>query len=76
VAGDAGIKMINPSPDVTDALADLLAGGVSSESPDSDASMISLDVDPSHAAHECHVQYDDHIPKSFQQAMRTPLAAS
>jgi hypothetical protein len=61
VESDSGDKIINPSPDVTDALADLLAGGVSSsESPDSESPIVSLDVDLASPVHaQCmHVMYN------------------
>jgi hypothetical protein len=77
VESESGVKVLNPSPDVTDALADLLAGGVSSsESPDSESPIVSLDVDPASSVHACHVQCDADIPRSFQQAMKSPLAAA
>jgi hypothetical protein len=77
VESESGIKMINPSPEVTDALGDLLAAAVSSsESPDSESSIVCLDVHPAGPVHACHLQCDDGIPRSFQQAMKSPLAAA
>jgi hypothetical protein len=75
VESDSGAKIINPSSLETDALAELLTGGV--QSSDSSDIPLTLDVDPAEPAcafHTPHVAQP--VPRSIQQGMRSPLSAA